>query len=134
MFDPRTSACSIKIASCSKLAYFLTYFFLVKCFQFFFFFHKYSSGQCTYSLLNYSGQKNGIRLAPYKSPNHTTNCCVDYVMRFVDDMIKENKRRGNGENAGCQHFLLFPYIYIFFFFLPESFLWVVKTRKCVVKR
>ena len=51
---------------------------------------------------------------------------VDQMMISVFDRVENNV--GKGENAGCQHFLLFPQCS-----QKASFLEVVKSQDCVVK-
>ena len=51
---------------------------------------------------------------------------VAKMIIFVFDRVENNV--GKGENAGYQHFLLFPQC-----FQEASFMGVVKSRDCVVK-
>ena len=74
--------------------------------------------------------------------NPLPNIKIFYIVKlkaFADDKINVAQMMisvidrvenivGKGENAGCQHFLLFPQC-----FQKASFLGVVKSRDCVVK-
>ena len=65
------------------------------------------------------------------------NTCAS--LTFADDKLDGTYKQkfflgrveniaGKGENAGYQHFLLFPQ-----YFQKASFFWVIKSRDCVIK-